>query len=64
MTYILQDLQLTDKIVDDIDLQLKEFNEIIPYEYNIDAYSPRLVNLLLSTCTIIERFCKLIQNFV
>jgi len=61
MTYTLQDLTLPDKIITDIDLQLKEFNQIIPYEYNTNAYSPRLVNLLLSTCTIIERFCKLIQ---
>lgn len=61
MTYTKQDLELPNKIVNDIDLQLKEFNEILPYEYNKNAYSPRLVNLLLTTCTVIERFCKLIQ---
>src|SRR2546428_10865115 len=61
MTYSKKDLELPNKIVDDIDLQLKEFNQIIPYEYNKNAYSPRLVNLLLTTCAVIERFCKLIQ---
>jgi len=61
MTYAKQELSLLNKIVDDIDLQLKEFNEIVPYEYNKDAYSPRLVNLFLTTCTVIESFCKLIQ---
>jgi hypothetical protein len=50
------------KLVTDIDKQLKDFNEIIPYEHNQDAYSPRLVNMLLSTCSQIESFCKLIKN--
>lgn len=61
MAYTEEDLELPSKIVNDIDLQLKEFNEIIPFEYNQDAYSPRLVNLLLTTCSLIESYCKLIQ---
>jgi hypothetical protein len=61
MTYTKQDVELLDKIVNDIDLQLKEFNEILPYEYNKNAYSPRLINLLLTTCVIIEKYCKLMQ---
>lgn len=62
MAYSEHDLQLLRKIVNDIDLQLKEFNEIIPYEYNQEAYSPRLINMLLTTCSLIESYCKLIQR--
>lgn len=62
MPYSEDDLQLLAKIVNDMDLQLKEFHEIIPYEYNQEAYSPRLVNLLLTTCSLIESYCKLIQR--
>ncbi|AFS82632.1 hypothetical protein [Candidatus Nitrosopumilus sediminis] len=61
MTYTIADLKILDQVMNDIDLQLKDFNYIIPYEYNQEAYSPRLVNLLLTTCIVIERYCKILQ---
>ena len=53
------DVKLLSKLLLDIDKQLLEFNEIVPYEYNRDAYSPRLINLLLSTSSQIEAYCNL-----
>lgn len=61
MTYTIENLRILDQVMNDIDLQLKDFNYIVPYEYNQEAYSPRLVNLLLTTCIIIERYCKILQ---
>ncbi|OLD21267.1 MAG: hypothetical protein AUI59_03270 [Thaumarchaeota archaeon 13_1_40CM_2_39_13_1] len=43
----------------DTERQLGEFNERVPFKYNKDVFSPRLVNLLLMACTQIEALCKI-----
>jgi hypothetical protein len=44
----------------DTERQLEEFSHLVPFKYNKDVYSPRLVNLLLTTCTQIETLCELL----
>ena len=44
----------------DTERQLEDFNHLVPFKYNKDVYSPRLVNLLHTTCTQIETLCSLL----
>lgn len=49
------------RIWEDLEKQLLEFNEIVPYEKNPhDVYSPRLVNMMLVTGPQIEAMTRLI----
>lgn len=52
------------KLQDDIEKQLLQFDEIIPYERQTTAkiFSPRLLNLMLSCCPQIEAVTKLLCN--
>ncbi|MEW5841379.1 MAG: hypothetical protein AB1753_10295 [Thermoproteota archaeon] len=43
----------------DTEKQLADFNDIIPFKYNKNVFSPRLVNLHLTTCSQIEALCGL-----
>ena len=57
----LYDLQ---KLHEDIEKQLLQFDEIIPYEQQTtaDIFSPRLLNMMLFCCPQIEAVTKLISE--
>lgn len=48
----------------DLETQFLEFDSIIPFEKQtcMDIYSPRLVNMLLTTCPQIESICVMLND--
>jgi len=49
--------KILSEFLSDTERQLKNFSDNVPFEYNPDVYSPRLLNLLLVTCAQIEALC-------